>query len=165
MEDVSGIADTRHVIGRGQESVVFLSRGGASVIKLNRFTLVDSEYTPFHFFEGIKAYNELRPDTRLDIIGFPENEAGDVCAVMRQPYVRARRNATQKEIDAFLETNGDFATGRDGMGGRIVHKSPKYTIHDAEPRNVLVGIDGGLFFIDLIVQKNHGEPQFAGAGE
>jgi hypothetical protein len=149
--DVSRIADTSLVIGRGQESVVYLSWDGRSVIKVNNLMLIDAEHSPLDFFNGIKVYNELRPDTRLDVIGFTENDVGNVCAVLSQPYVRALRMTTQPEIDRHLKECG-FAVSRN-QDGRIVHMSADFTILDAEPRNVLVGKDGELYFVDLIVSK------------
>ena len=158
--DLSKVADTGRIIGKGNESIVHPSREPGYVIKVNNFKLIDSEHSPLDFFEGIKAYNEFSPSTRLDIIGFTENDAGDVFAVMRQKHVAASRHATQPEIDAYLSKNGGFTVGRDrSQGNRIVHTSEDFTVLDAEPRNVLVGEDGELYFVDLIISRNRAGKQ------
>ncbi len=155
IDDISEIAYAKYIIGTGQESVVYPSREPGYVVKINNFRLIDSERSPEDFFDGIRAYNELNPALRLDVIGFAENEAGDVCAVIRQTHVRARRHATQREIDECLKKFG-FSVGRDRISGRITHSSEIVTITDAETRNVLVGDDGNLYFVDLIVDRNKG---------
>ena len=154
--DLSKVADVRRVVGRGQESVVHPSREPGYVIKVNNFKLIDAEHSPLDFFDGIKAYNEFMPSLRLDVLGFTENDAGDVFAVMRQKHIPASRHATQAEITKYFEERG-FSVGRDAEnGGRIAYRSADYTILDAEPRNVFVGKDGELYPIDLIVQRTDG---------
>lgn len=135
-----------HYEDRGSENEVYLSSTDNSVYKLNDFRYSDDNLTPF--FERIKAHNEYFPYCAYSLIGFSVNLSGKVCAVLRQPYIISSREATENEIATELvklgfkpQMNGEYYTNG-------VHD-----IFDASPNNVLVGIDGNLYFIDTIIYK------------
>lgn len=132
---------------RGSENEVYLSSDDNYVFKLNDFRYSDDNLSPF--FERIKAHNEYFPYCAYSLIGFSENKSAKTCAVLRQPYIIASREATEEEIDAELIKIG-FKPQMDGE----YYTNGIHDIFDASPNNVLVGIDGNLYFIDTIIYKS-----------
>lgn len=131
---------------RGSENEVYASLDSRYVYKLNDFRYSDDNLNPF--FERIHIHNQLFPDCAYEFIGVAENRDGKTCAVLRQPFILAQREATQQEIDEELirlgfhkELDGYFTNG-------------EYDIFDAVPNNVLMGDDGHLYFIDTIIFKS-----------
>ncbi|MBR5749240.1 MAG: hypothetical protein IKY01_10725 [Prevotella sp.] len=131
---------------RGSENEVYASLDSKYVYKLNDFRYSDDNLTPF--FERIHIHNQLFCDCGYTLIGFAENCDGKVCAVLRQPFIVAQREATQQEIDEELERLG-FHKEQEGY-----FTNSDYDIFDAVPNNVLMGDDGHLFFIDTIIFKS-----------
>ena len=131
---------------RGSENEVDLSRSENLVYKLNDFRYSDDNLTPF--FERIEAHNFYFPDCAYTLVGFSENKEGNVCAVLRQPYILSSREATDREITDELVKLG-FMSQTDGE----YFTNGTHDIFDASPNNVLVGIDGNLYFIDTIIYK------------
>lgn len=132
---------------RGSENEVYLSPFKNVVYKLNDFRYSDDNLTPF--FERIKAHNTYFPDCAYTLIGFSKNHDGKVCAVLSQPYIISGREATVKEIREELIRLG-FVPQMDGE----YYTNGIHDIFDASPNNVLVGIDGNLYFIDTIIYKS-----------
>lgn len=132
---------------RGSENEVYLSTEGNVVYKLNDFRYSDDNLTPF--FDRIKAHNQYFPDCAYTLLGFAENKNGKVCAVLSQPYIISEREATEKEINNELQRLG-FMPQIDGE----YYSNKVHDIFDASPNNVLVGIDGNLYFIDTIIYKS-----------
>lgn len=131
---------------RGSENEVYLSSTDNSVYKLNDFRYSDDNLTPF--FERIKAHNEYFPYCAYSLIGFSVNLDSNVCAVLRQPYIISSREATESEIATELTKLG-FSSQMNGE----YYTNGVHDIFDASPNNVLVGIDGNLYFIDTIIYK------------
>ena len=123
-----------------------MSRSENLVYKLNDFRYSDDNLTPF--FERIEAHNFYFPDCAYTLVGFSENKEGNVCAVLRQPYILSSREATDREITDELVKLG-FMSQTDGE----YFTNGTHDIFDASPNNVLVGIDGNLYFIDTIIYK------------
>ena len=132
---------------RGSENEVYISHDRRTVYKLNDFRYSDDNLQPF--FERINAHNLYFPECAYDLIGFAHNQKGDVCALLTQPFIIAKREATEEEImNAMLYMgftpclNGEYFT------------NGEYDIFDALPNNVLVGIDDNLYFIDTIIYRS-----------
>ena len=132
---------------RGSENEVYLSPKENIVYKLNDFRYSDDNLSPF--FERIKAHNEYFPDCAYTMIGMAENRDGKVCAVLSQPYIITAREATEEEISKELQRLG-FQPLMDNE----YYSNGIHDIFDASPNNVLVGIDGNLYFIDTIIYKS-----------
>lgn len=81
-------------------------------------------------------------------MGFAENRNGKSCAVLRQPYIISNREATNEEIAKELIKLGFLPQMNEEYYSNGIHD-----IFDASPNNVLVGIDGNLYFIDTIIYK------------
>ena len=132
---------------RGSENEVYASLDSRYVYKLNDFRYSDDNLTPF--FERVNIHNQLFPDCAYEFIGFAENRDEKVCAVFRQPFILAQREATQQEIDEEMQRLG-FHKEQDA--GYFTNAD--YDIFDAVPNNVLMGDDGRLYFIDTIIFKS-----------
>lgn len=130
---------------RGSENEVYFANSGQKIVyKLNDFRYSDDNLTPF--FERIEAHNRYFADCPYTLIGFADNRDGNTCAVLTQPLILSHREATQEEIyDEMLrlgfcpEADGEYFT------------NGQHDIFDALPNNVLMGIDGYLYFIDTII--------------
>ncbi len=132
---------------RGSENEVYLSKDNDVVYKLNDFRYSDDNLTPF--FDRIKAHNTYFPDCAYTLIGFAKNRDGKTCAVLSQPYIISGREATEDEIREELIRLG-FIPQMDGE----YYTNGIHDIFDASPNNVLVGIDGNLYFIDTIIYRS-----------
>lgn len=83
------------------------------------------------------------------MIGMAENRDGKVCAVLSQPYIITAREATEEEISKELQR-----LGYQPLMDNEYYSNGIHDIFDASPNNVLVGIDGNLYFIDTIIYKS-----------
>lgn len=133
---------------RGSENEVYLSFHDNIVYKLNDFRYSDDNLMPF--FERIHAQNMYFPDCAYTLLGFSKNKDGKTCAVIRQPYIISNREATEAEITKELIKLG-FMPQMDGE----YFSNGIHDIFDASPNNVLVGLDGNLYFIDTIIYKSN----------
>lgn len=144
IEDIQPIISGER-IGLGGENDVYLSRDGKSVIKINDFSYLPENSTNFDsFMNRVDAHNELFPHDAITILGFTLNSDDKVSVVLSQPYISNAREATQEEIDNFLEEMGFYTD----MSGNWTDGT--YEIADTRPNNVLVDEDGNLHFIDVI---------------
>ena len=132
---------------RGSENEIYVSSDGTCVYKLNDFRYSDDNLTAF--FDRIAAHNHYFPDCGYQLIGFAENQEGQTCAVLYQPFIVADREATDEEIKIELQQLG-FRSEMDGE----YFTNGIHDIFDALPNNVLMGIDGRLYFIDTIIYKS-----------
>lgn len=144
IEDIQSITSDKR-IGLGGENDVYLSRDGKSAIKVNDFSYLPDNSTNFDsFMNRVDAHNELFPNDAITILGFTRNSEGKIAVVLSQPYIGNAREATQEEIDNFLE-GMDFYTD---MSGNWTDGT--FDIADTKPNNVLVDADGNLHFIDVL---------------
>lgn len=132
---------------RGSENEVYASLDSRYVFKLNDFRYSDDNLN--HFFERIHIHNQLFPDCAYEFIGIAENQDGKTCAVLRQPFIVAQREATQQEIDEEMQRLGFHKEMDEGY-----FTNNDYDIFDAVPNNVLMGDDDHLYFIDTIIFKS-----------
>lgn len=130
-------------LSKGGENEVFYD-GNLSVIKLNNFEYAGDDLT--NFFIRIKTHNLFFCNIAYRMIGFAYNSQNEFCAVLVQSFVRARREATEKEIQHYMESLGFCMDYPDEF------HNEQYEIFDAVPNNVLHGIDGQLYFIDTQIR-------------
>ena len=144
---ISDINELGTFTDRGSENEVYLSLDDEHIIyKLNDFRYSDDNLTPF--FNRIKAHNELFPECQYTLVGFSENQENKICAVLKQGFVLSEREATQQEIEEEMDRLG-FNKEDDGY-----FSNGDYDIFDTVPNNVLMGVDGHLYFIDTIIFKS-----------
>lgn len=143
IEDLESIAGKQ--IGQGGENEAYLSHDGKSVIKVNDFSyLPDNSTNLDDFVNRLDAHNELFPSDAITVLGFTQNSDGKISVALSQPYISNAREATQEEIDSFLE-GMDFYTD---MSGNWTDGT--FDIADTKPNNVLVDEEGILHFIDTL---------------
>ena len=73
-----------------------------------------------------------------DVVGFAYNSQHEFCAVLVQPYVRAKREATEEEIAEYMQALGFEMVYEDE------YHNAEYEVFDAVPNNVLYGILHGF---------------------
>ena len=132
---------------RGSENEVYVNNETQTVYKLNDFRYSDDNLMPF--FERIRIHNKLFYHCSYEMIGMAENQSGKPCAVLTQPYILAEREASEDEISEELIRLG-FHPEMEGE----YFSNGYFDIFDASPNNVLMGIDGHLYFIDTIIYKS-----------
>lgn len=131
---------------RGSENEVYSDLDNGIVYKLNDFRYADDNLTPF--FERLEAHNHYFEYCKYELIGMAKNQDGKVCAVLKQAFIEAEREATEQEIHDELERMG-FLCQYEGE----CYSNGEHDIYDALPNNVLVGMDGLLYFIDTIIYR------------
>lgn len=119
----------------GNEDIVF---------KLNNFEYAGDDLT--NFFIRIEAHNHFFYNVAYTLVGFAYNSMHEFCAVLVQPYVRAKREATEDEIADYMEALG-FE-----MDYENEYHNEEYEVFDAVPNNVLYGIDNKLYFINTQIR-------------
>ena len=129
---------------KGGEHEVFHD-GKASVLKLNNFEYAGDDLS--NFFFRIAAHNRFFANIPYTLIGFAENSRHEFCAVLMQPYIKASREATPSEIISHMQALGFQSRYADEFYWE------EYEIFDATPHNVLVGIDGQLYFFDTQIRQ------------
>ena len=128
---------------KGGENEVFHD-SNISVIKLNNFEYAGEDLE--NFFIRIFAHNKYFSNVPYHMIGFTYNSQHEFCAVLIQPYIKAKREATEDEIAEYMEALGFEMDYIDEF------HNEQYEIFDAVPNNVLYGIDGDLYFIDTQIR-------------
>lgn len=115
------------------------------VIKLNNFEYAGDDLE--NFFFRIFAHNKLFNNVPYQMIGFTYNSKQEFCAVLIQPYILAKREATEEEIITYMQALGFEMVYIDEF------HNEEYEVFDVVPNNVLCGIDNDLYFIDTQIRS------------
>lgn len=138
-------ADTLGILEEaGRENEVRLAADSNVVYKLNNLGCYGSDLG--QFFARIEAQNLYFPDCAYSLTGFADNSDGTFCAVLSQPYIIAAREATEAEIREEMFHYGFMAHNE----GRR-YSNGEHDIYCAWPENVLVGVDGNLYFVGVVI--------------
>lgn len=103
-------------------------------------------YSSFPEIIVIFAHNHYFSNVPYEMIGFAYNSQHEFCAVITQPYIIAKREATEDEIAEYMNAIGFETDYQDEFHNK------EYEIFDAVPNNVLYGIDNDLYFIDTQIR-------------
>jgi len=145
------------------ENDVYKNTDGKTLTKLNNLSYVKSgsrERNLNAFIDRLNTHNVLFPESAYTIKGFMDNQNGFPSMVLEQDEIDAERNATQQEIDEYLEEIGFRKDGvREWSNEHEVWSNGKYELFDARPANVLMGKDGNLYFIDTIPHSLSGHKE------
>lgn len=132
-------------LAQGGENEVYLGENGGVVIKFNNFEYSGDDLC--NFFERIKIHNMLFPEVTYQVVGFGKNSRKEFCAILLQPFICAKREATEKEIINYMESLG-FETGDYGDS----FENENYIVFDAVPNNVLIGVDNRIYPFDTQIK-------------
>lgn len=130
-------------LSKGGENEVYADDGNL-VIKLNNFEYAGEDLE--NFFIRIFAHNHYFSNVPYEMIGFAYNSQHEFCAIITQPYIIAKREATEDEIAEYMNAIGFETDYMDEFHNK------EYEIFDAVPNNVLYGIDDDLYFIDTQIR-------------
>lgn len=133
-----------YYLAEGGENEVY-AHDDPFVYKLNNFEFAGDDV--LNFFQRIDIHNHLFPEIEYELIGFGNNSRNEVSAIIKQPYVLAEREAIPDEIMSYMRSCGFSVENEDSF------RSEEYLVFDAVPHNVLVGIDGRLYFIDTQIKR------------
>lgn len=132
----------------GNENTLAYNYAEGMVYKSNN--LSNYEYSILKMLEGIKGHNEIFDCDKYEFVGFTgiENSNGSVYVepVFKQKYMHESKQASQPEIDAFMQGLGFSKTGDHS------YENEKYAVSDLRPRNVLKDENGNICVIDDIVK-------------
>lgn len=87
------------------------------------------------------------------MIGFAYNSEHEFCAVLIQPYIIAKREATETEITECMKALGFKMDYIDEF------HNEDYEVFDVVPNNALYEIDGDLYFIDAQIKLRYQSTQ------
>ncbi len=150
IESLSSIATAE--IGHGHENTVFRSVDGNSVIKFNNLRYIYDDISIIQFIERINSHNEFSVEAPYTLLGFTKDREGKIGLVMSQPFVKMAMEADSYTIENYLKKRGfkiEFLQG----GERKGWTNGIFEFNDAVPRNVLMDIEGNLYFIDLQINN------------
>ena len=139
-------------IGYGHENTVFLSKDGNSVIKFNNLRDIHDKTSLIRFIERINSHNEFSLEAPYTLIGFTKDPDGKTGLLMSQPYIKMAMEADSYTIGEYLKKRGfvqDYLKGSERKGWT----NGTYEFSDAVPRNVLMDLQGNLYFIDLQINS------------
>ena len=140
LKEIKNNADDKYNIPAGQESEVYVSKDGKSVIKLNNLSISPSVTS---FLYRIEQHNKYSTNTAYEIIGFSENSEGELCFVLKQPFINNATEASRQQIEDYFKEQG-WHKIIDGE-----YTDGNIEMWDVHPRNVLTNESGDLFFIDV----------------
>ena len=115
---------------RGSENEVYISYSGKWVYKLNDFRYADDNL--LSFFERLEAHNLYFPDCAYDLVGLP--------------ITRMRK---------FVRSSFSLLLSRSVR----LQKRRYPDLFDVLPNNVLMGVDGNLYFIDTIIYRSDADQE------
>lgn len=154
IKDLIAYANTNDLwLNINEQTTIYLNKGGenevfydlsSKVIKLNNFEYAGDDLE--NFFIRIKAHNYLFDNVTYKLIGFAYNSMNEFCAVLSQPFIIVQREATEEEIAKHMKSIGFIMDYYDEFHNNT------YEVFDAVPNNVLVGVDGDLYFIDTQIR-------------
>ena len=130
----------------GNENNVFFNETEQVVYKVNN--LFNNEGSILSLLDRLCAFNKIFPETQYKIVGFSGFGNGNVYPVLKQQYVDSATEATDDEIDAFMQSIGFCKNNRGSFENDI------YEVSDLFPRNVLKDNNGVLYVVDANIKQH-----------
>lgn len=150
IENLSSLATTE--IGRGHENIVFRSTDGNNVLKFNNLIYIYDKDSLIKFIDRLNSHNEFSLEAPYTILGFTKNPEGRAGLVMSQPYIKMAMEADTYTIENYLKRQG-FRYEKLSVENKKGWTNGTFEFSDAVPRNVLMDIQGNLYFIDLQINN------------
>lgn len=131
----------------GSESFVYQSKDGNYVIKA--MSAIASDGDIGELLQKIELYNQIFPDTSLEILGFGKTKDGNFRVILQQPLIKGETISAREAVEALKTQLGTENNGEEHsqtlFGGKVILKD----ITNPQNRgNILKSADGNYFVID-----------------
>ena len=144
----------------GLEATIYRAKDGNHVIKVMPI-FTGYENPTSHYLDRNKYFNEVFPDTSIEVIGYGEDKHGETSIIYKQPLVEGETvfehfnhdSAKSYEyIDKYMEGLGYKPTTieRDGFEFEA-YTNGKYNLFDVNNKNVIIDKNGKPHVIDAEV--------------
>jgi hypothetical protein len=143
IEDYKSIYENANPVA-GVESVVYISKDGKHVIKINNGVQHGSWED---FFYRIIAHNTYFPETSYDLIGYTKRDE-KLAVIVKQPFIKIVRGATLAEIKKDLEVFGFEVHSIN----QAIDKHNGIILRDLHSENAVINDIGDVIYIDPIIQ-------------
>lgn len=133
----------------GTESRVFVTNNGKTVRKLTSPVFSQGNVEPY--IESLHLFGNVFGESAYDIKGFGENDKGELCVVIEQPYIQGVRlsdSGITKSIDKIREFMESLGFKEYGVS---MFENDKYRVEDVNRTNVIVDTNGDFHVIDAYV--------------
>ena len=133
----------------GTESRVFVTNNGKTVRKLTSPVFSQGDVEPY--IESLHLFGNVFGESAYDIKGFGENDKGELCVVIEQPYIQGVRlsdSGITKSIDKIREFMESLGFKEYGVS---MFENDKYRVEDVNRTNVIVDANGDFHVIDAYV--------------
>ena len=101
----------------GNENNVFFNEEEQIIYKMNN--LFNNEGSILSLLDRLIASNRIFPETQYEIVGFSGFEGGSIYPVLKQNFVNSATEATDDEIDFFMQSIGFRKNGRGSFENEI----------------------------------------------
>ncbi len=128
-------------LSEGAEQKVYLSKNTTHVLKLN--TTVFYEFW-IDYFHSLLFHNYFFPDTLYELVGF-YYDSNELCAVVKQNYIKADSLTDLENVRRFLNKNNFFIK----KNNDYYNSDLGLILEDLHDENVLTSNEM-LFFIDTV---------------
>ncbi|MDL2223101.1 hypothetical protein LJB98_03280, partial [Bacteroidales bacterium OttesenSCG-928-M11] len=151
--------------GGGNENTLAVNPNNGYIYKANN--LMNSNMLVSQLLKQVSAHNLIFPETAYEIEGitgvdFGGNSTPIVEPILKQKYVPNSVEATQQEIDGYMDELGFEKVNN------TTFSNGEYIVSDLHPRNVLKDANGNIHVIDDIIrpaQPKVQEPPKMNVGE
>lgn len=131
----------------GSESFVYQSKDGNYVIKA--MSAIASDGDIGELLQKIELYNQIFPDTSLEILGFGKTKDGNFRVILQQPLIKGEtisaREAEETLKDQLGVKKGPVEHSQTLFDGKVILRD----ITNPQNRgNILKSADGNYFVID-----------------
>ena len=149
---------TAEPLASGKESKVFMSKDGRSVVKVIDYSVYSKTPSDFQR-DRIDLFNRLFPDTAYELLGYTENADGNLCFVVKQPYIggtllghywaKSKGKVSYSDLEPMLEK---WMLDNYGMQkyGLDAFENDEIRVQDLHLKNVKIDADGRMYVIDAI---------------
>ncbi|MFN8278343.1 MAG: hypothetical protein U0T84_12745 [Chitinophagales bacterium] len=135
-----GVDESKY-IGEGAEQKIYEHNDPNFVIKLNDGVFYASW---LDYFNSLLIHNFFFPHLSYELLGF-HRSAGNIFAVVKQPFVKSTESTNLENVREFLSANG-FVNKK---GNDYYHPGLGIILEDLHDENVLTE-EGTLQFIDTV---------------
>ncbi len=131
----------------GSESFVYQSKDGNYVIKA--MSAIASDGDIGELLQKIELYNQIFPDTSLEILGFGKTKDGNFRVILQQPLIKGETISAREAVEALKTQLGTENNGEEHsqtlFGGKVILKD----ITNPQNRgNILKSANGNYYVID-----------------